>query len=183
MACRLVRATPSGHPVLITASFFKMFAEKTNFKSMVFPSVHAFCTTMELFWLSNNVTNEYAFHQWKLLRSFLMGCDGLDTSKEDNNLSYRVARRLAVAKGYFQKKAPAGVFTVSKKNLGIGYAKCLYLGHRLGFQMFHTLIQTVGLARWQDSNPMEPDFECPGIPGSTNGIIGGIQVTARSLST
>jgi hypothetical protein len=169
MACRLVRAMPSGHPVLITASFFTMFAERTNIKSMVFPCVHAFCTTLELFRLSNNVTAEHT-NQRKLLRSFLMGCDGLDMSNEDDKSTYRVARRLAVAKGYFQGPT-AGVFPVSM-NLGIGYAECLYLCHRLGFPKFQTLIQTfLGLAKWQDSNPLEPDFACPGIPGSENGII------------
>jgi hypothetical protein len=132
----------------------------------------AFCTTFELFRCSNNVTTEYASHQRKLLCSFfLMGCDGLDMSKKDDRSTHRVARRHAVAKGYFQESPPAGVLPVSM-NLGIGYAECfLYIRRKLGFTKFQTLIQTVGLATWQDSTPLEIDSACPGIPGNADGTI------------
>lgn len=172
---RLVESC-NGHPVLITSSFYLMFAEQSCIDKNVFPISHAFITVLQLLHEAGHIDQDCLDEKRNVMQCFLMACENLEDvlEKGDDQNCFKVARRMAMPKNYFQGPPPR-ILLVSN-NIGIGYLECLYIREKLDRpDWFHTMCQALGLGIAlgipQKMNPIELNYVCPGAPASSDGKI------------
>jgi hypothetical protein len=162
-ALLLVR-TKRGRRIIVTSSFFTAFAENTKTVTR-FRAIQAYLTCLSLLCESGNVSAEEVSRQRSILRSFLMGLEGL---KDDNESScddnHRSARRCAMTEDFFKGPKP-GILVVSK-NLEIGCHEMCYLRACIGEAWTNELLKAHGLLANGGSSPLEPDWKCPGPPAA-----------------
>jgi hypothetical protein len=154
-----------GHLIIVMASPFIPWAENVQTESR-FRNVGAAIAFLELMAASGNNSREHFQHQYKLLRSFLMGLSLNDddySHLEKDSSQFLKSRINTFPVGYFPK-APKRSLIVSQP-LQIGCNETLMLRKLLGRDRFNTLLRAHGLLRHENQieSPMEPLYQCPGL--------------------
>lgn len=173
--------TKSDHLLLVTNSFFIIFAENVK-PGHRFEAVRGFLEFMSFLFVCGVVSAEELNQRENMLCSFLMGVEGLqgkksakqsaptdlEKEKEFEDRRFYAARYAAVAKGTFQCRAQKGVLAISSKLLKIGYAEAMLIRDIVGRQKFHELLVAHGFVDGRGFSSIEPNWKCAGsvgIPG------------------
>lgn len=91
--------------------------------------------------------------------------DNANDDKEDPMSGFRLAIRCMFPAGFFDSNVVPIVSSVAG-SLGIGYYECLFLAEFLGLEKIHKLLIAHGLAVQGRINPMDPSWECEGVPAA-----------------
>ena len=125
-------------------------------------TIDAIIATISYLSVSGIVTCEYAEHEARAMRAFMMEYEGFKGNIMDGEVegSFRAARLHAVGTGLCVGGSLVNVKSVSTV-LRIGYLEVLDLYSSLGDELFGLLLCAFGISNGIN-NPMSETFVCPG---------------------
>ena len=125
-------------------------------------TIDAIIATISYLSVSGIVTCEYAEHEARAMRAFMMEYEGFKGNIMDGEVegSFRAARLHAVGTGLCVGGSLVNVKSVSTV-LRIGYLEVLDLYSSLGDELFGLLLCAFGISNGIN-NPMNGTFACPG---------------------
>lgn len=171
----LVRMRHSSKRIIVTSSFFVMFAEEKT-AGHIFGAAKSFLCLLELMARSGNVDPHHAQDQKAIIQAYLMNVECGDPNLNDSQklqMSRRSGRIRACPRGYFWG-SPKNVVCVCRQ-LKVHYCVGVYMYQKLQHEMFRLLLISHGLmykgawdGEYQDRCPLDPNYACEGLPSTPN---------------